>query len=459
MLSNMNIVLVLSDTLRRDYLPCYGNTTIIAPNVAAFARRSLVFDNFHAASFPTVPARADLMTGKYTFSYLDWGPLPQDEITLAETLSKAGLLTVGIADTPFLTRNGYGYDRGFQDFISIRGQRSGPEHDDVISLRQREEDYFAPQTFKTAIEWLERHHRQQFFLYIDTWDPHEPWDPPEYYVRPYYPAYAGENITPNYWYWKEDGYTEKDLEIARACYCGEISMVDRWFGLFINRLESLGLMENTVVLFTTDHGFYFGEHDQFGKKKFRWPGDLRFEEGFLKGYKVGDQFSYRSALHRELGHIPLLVYIPGAGHTRVPGLASIPDLTPTILELAQAPIPASVQAKSLLPLIERRENSIHDFVVTSSPLETIGDYQKVVDDQPRKVIELSPSTIITADWDMFYAARGDPVELYDARKDPRHLSDLASKNNGVVRKLHADFIHWLQAMGTPAPRLAPRLEL
>ncbi len=86
-------------------------------------------------------------------------------------------------------------------------------------------------TFRAASEWLERHARDQFFLYIDTWDPHEPWDPPDYYVRPYYPEYAGEVINPPYWDWREDGYTERQLEIAHARYCGEISMLDRWFGI------------------------------------------------------------------------------------------------------------------------------------------------------------------------------------------------------------------------------------
>jgi arylsulfatase A-like enzyme len=195
----MNIVLIISDTFRADHLPCYGNRTVIAPNLSSFAERSFIFDNFYSGSFPTVPARADIMTGKYTFTYMGWEPLPQNEITLASSLTEAGWLTTGIADTPFLVRNGYGYDRGFQDFLWIRGQRSGTEHDDVVSLRVKEEDYFAPRTFKTAIDWLERHHKEHFFLYIDTWDPHEPWDPPAYYVKPYYPDYAGEIVSPNYW--------------------------------------------------------------------------------------------------------------------------------------------------------------------------------------------------------------------------------------------------------------------
>ncbi len=116
-MKKLNIVLIISDTLRRDSLPCFGNKNIIAPNLSAFAERSLIFDNFYAGSFPTVPARADIMTGKYTFTYMGWGPLPQNEITLAGQLSEAGMLTTGIADTPFLVRNGYGYDRGLMSLF------------------------------------------------------------------------------------------------------------------------------------------------------------------------------------------------------------------------------------------------------------------------------------------------------------------------------------------------------
>ena len=458
-MEKLNIILIISDTLRRDHLPCYGNNSIIAPNLSAFAERSLIFDNFYAGSFPTVPARADIMTGRYTFTYLDWGPLPQNEGTLAGKLSESGFLTMGIADTPFLCRNGYGYDRGFKDFIEIRGQRSGPEHDDVISMRKSEEDYFAPRTFKTAIDWLERHHKDQFFLYIDTWDPHEPWDPPAYYVKPYYPGYAGEIVNPNYWNWKEDGYSKNDLAIARACYCGEISMVDRWMGLLIDRLETLGLAENTVVIFTSDHGYYFGEYDMFGKTRFRWPGNVGFEDGFLKGYKMGDQYSYRSPLHRELSHIPLIIHIPGTGHDRINGLSSIPDITPTIFELAGVPIPNTVRSKSMLPLINGRANKIHDFVVTSGSLESVGVIQKIVDDQPRKVVELSPSTITTQEWDLLYSVSGEPVELYNVKDDPNHTTNLSKENMGVVEKMHADYARWLQEMATPQDRLIQRLTL
>lgn len=455
----MNIVLIVADTFRKDHLPCYGNPAVIAPNLTAFAKDALVFDNCFAASFPTVPARADLLTGRYTFTYLDWGPLPQTEITLAQQLNRAGYLTFGIADTPFLIRNGYGYDRGFQDFQWIRGQRTGAELDDVRMQRRSEQDHFAPMTLKGAADWLERHSRDKFFLYIDTWDPHEPWDPPDYYVRPYYPDYAGERIAPNYWDWREDGFTERDLKIAHACYCGEITMVDRWFGILMERLVTLGLLSNTAIFFTSDHGFYFGEHGQFGKRRFRWPGNVPIEEGFARGLTLNQGMTYRSPLHNEVTQVPLLVSLPNAQPRRIDGLVSLPDLMPTILELADAEVPPSTQARSLGPLLRGQTNRGHDFIVTSAPFEEIGNVSKTVDDLGRETIEISPSTITDGTWDLLYAVHNAPVELYRTVEDPGHQRNVLAEGRQAAESLHARFANWLEQMGTQDKHLEPRRQL
>jgi arylsulfatase A-like enzyme len=444
----MNIILFISDTFRRDHLPCYGNTSIITPNFDAFAKRSLVFGDCYPASFPTVPARADILTGHYTFLYQDWGPLAQDEITLPQLLSGAGYLTMGVADTPFLLRNGYGQDRGFQDFISIRGQRTGPELDDVYSQMRLEEDRFAPRTLKTAADWLERHYKEQFFLYIDTWDPHEPWDPPAYYVKPYYPEYAGEVIGPCYWEYDADGLTRKDVDIAHACYCGEISMVDRWFGFLLERLRTLGILEDTAIIFTSDHGFYFGEHEQFGKRRFRWPDQLPFEEGWKHGWTEKQGFIYRSPLHNEVTQVPLLVFLPGEDHRRIPGLVSLPDLMPTILELAGVEIPGRVQAKSMLPLVRGERNPINDIIVTAAPFEDLGDVTRTVDDLQRVAKEISPATITDGEWDLLYGTyEAGQFELYRTREDPGHLHNLIDEHREAAVRLHARFVDWLRKNG------------
>ena len=455
----MNIICIVADTLRRDCLPAYGSQEVIAPHLTRFAAEAIVFEDCHAASFPTVPTRADIATGRFTFTYLSWGPLPPNEITLADLMTKAGYTTMGVGDTPFLIRNGYGYDRGFDDFIWIRGQREAAGRPDVTSQWVSEEDRFAPQTFQAAMDWIERHSNERFFLYIDAWDPHEPWDPPAHYVKPYMPDYKGEQVYPAYWDWKDAGYTQRDLEIGKATYMGEITMVDRWFGLLVDRLKSLGLYDDTAILFVSDHGFYFGEFGIFGKCRFRWPDNTMPVMEAMARFKQG-AISYRCPAHNELTRVPLFAKIPGYDHQRIAGLVSIPDIMPTMLELAGIEQPKRVQAKSLLPLVRGEADRLHDIVVTSHSLsDTAGNTTRVVDDNERKVMEVSPSTIRDGEWDFLYSLQGERIELYDARHDLQHQNNLADEKRGVCEMMHAKFVAWMDKMNTPAEYAAPRRRL
>lgn len=111
--------------------------------------------------------------------HLGWGPLPRAEETLPEILGNAGYTLVAVVDTPFFVRQGYGYDRGFRDFEWIPGQRTKTWGKTIQSERIRghwesEEDCFAPKTMITAEKRLEHFHEDKLFLYVDTWDPHEP---------------------------------------------------------------------------------------------------------------------------------------------------------------------------------------------------------------------------------------------------------------------------------------------
>jgi len=422
----MNIVLIVSDTLRQDHLGCYGNKYIKTPNIDRLAQRSVVFDRCYAGSFPTMPARADIFTGRWTHIYFDWLPLPQEEIILAQILSKSSYKTKAVVDTPFFIRNGYGYDRGFHDFEWIRGQDRG-SREDVRMQRRYESDYFAPKTMLAASRWLERHYKEKFFLYVDTWDPHEPWDPPRWYVERYYPDYDGKIVGPCYWFWREKGLTEEDLKKGHALYCGEITMMDRWVGYLLDSLEYHNLMDKTIIIFTSDHGFYFGEHGIFGK------------------CMVGPGFKwYRSPLYEEVARVPLLVYVPGVKAKRSDALVTLPDIMPTLLELAGISIPERVQARSLVPLLEGREEKGWDFVVTSFPLYMYGAASRIVDDRTREVIAPLPSTITTKEWTLIYSCEGQPAELYHLPSDSSQEKNLIHEEPEVASELLKKFVSRLE---------------
>lgn len=118
----MNFIVIVSDTFRRDHLGAYGNKWISTPHIDAFADKALVFDKAYSASFPTVPHRHDLMTGRFTATYMPWAPLPRDETVLAQVLSAAGYTTMMVCGCTHMLENGYHYDRGFEGFEWIRGQ-------------------------------------------------------------------------------------------------------------------------------------------------------------------------------------------------------------------------------------------------------------------------------------------------------------------------------------------------
>src|SRR5918912_3385114 len=109
MIDRPNVVVIVSDTFRRDHLGTYGNQVIRTPYLDEFARSAVVFDHHVVSSFPTMPARADILTGTFSYAHMGWEPLPRDLQTLPETLSKAGYLPMGFGDTPFYVRNGFGY--------------------------------------------------------------------------------------------------------------------------------------------------------------------------------------------------------------------------------------------------------------------------------------------------------------------------------------------------------------
>ena len=145
--------MIVSDTFRRDNLGCYGDNWISTPNIDCFAEEAIIFDNAYVGSFPTVPHRHDLVTGRYTFTYSEWAPLPQDETVLAGELGGAGYVTMMIADCPHILENGFHFDRGFDGWEWIRGQES-----DRWRTAPAEPEYFCPRE-KLRYGGVPRHQR------------------------------------------------------------------------------------------------------------------------------------------------------------------------------------------------------------------------------------------------------------------------------------------------------------
>jgi arylsulfatase A-like enzyme len=465
----MNVIWIVSDTVRRKDVGVYGNQKIRTPSIDDLAAKSVRFERHYAASFPTMPTRADFMTGRWTLSFMQWTPIPPGNVLLAELLRDADINTAAVVDTPFFVRDGMNYDRGFTTFNEIPDHyfvaKGGynPPHSPYRKLLERrppyplDSDCFAPKTFNKAMEWLTLNYKENFFLYIDTWDPHEPWNAPIYYTEPYWPGYDGEVIMPFYQYWKEvPGFTEEKLKKAHAAYCGEISMVDTWIGNLLRQVEYMGLMENTAIIFTTDHGFYFGEHGIFGKMLFaREPEEISTIASNVRS--VGSWA--RSPLYEEVAAIPLTIYVPGVEPGVYSGLTSVVDLMPTILDLFGQEIPSYVEGKSLLPSVKDTSKPGREHVITSCPFINAGDTDQLVDHLLRKCVVPSMATITTDEWSLLHDCEPGGSELYNLKSDPDQERNVISQNTGIARDLHKLLVEFMRDTNVPQRLVEPRLEL
>jgi arylsulfatase A-like enzyme len=223
----MHIILIISDTFRYDHISPNNKAKVDTPELDQLTADSVFFEKCYAGSFPTVPHRYDLLTGFYGFPFRGWERLRPDDVTLAEILLDYGYITQLITDTSNLLRRGYNFDRGYIGYHLVRGQERDigltkmnepirniipaektrhtfyfdghPQIDIsqwVNSHWRREEDRFAAQLGRIAANWIEDNYEEEnFFLHLDFFDPHEPWDPPEYLVQKYHPGYNGTPIT------------------------------------------------------------------------------------------------------------------------------------------------------------------------------------------------------------------------------------------------------------------------
>jgi arylsulfatase A-like enzyme len=470
----MNIIVIVSDTLRRDHLRCYGNEWISTPNLDRLAEQSVIFDHAYTASFPTVPNRRDIMTGRYTFTYSKWAPLPADETVLAEELGKAGYMTMMVADNPHILENGYHYDRGFEGFEWIRGQesdrwRTSPadpfypceknklRHPPGIRFHQRalhwwqyEEDTYVARTMLEAGRWLERNYRQhdKFFLYVDTFDPHEPWDAPEWYVQKYAdPNFEGARV--NYpIYGPCDYLTEAELQHCQALYAAEVTLVDRWVGHLLDQIEAMNLLENTLILFTTDHGFYHGEHGLIGKT-------------IISSEKMEMVWV---PLYEEVARIPFLAYMPGVEPRRESAFVQPVDIMPTLLDLNGVQKVETAHGISLLPLLQGKRMQTRDMVVTSPSIihKGLGGTRITVTTDEWSFI-CSPNSLPdragidkSVDGYLHYVGIHEfPSELYLLTDDPRQQRNVIDQYPDVASDLRKQIVDFLESINTSSTYVDP----
>ena len=353
----MNIIIIISDTLRYDHVGAHGNTWIKTPNMDRLAAESWVFDRNFAASYATIPHRTDVMTGRYGGPFHAWMPLRYDVMTLPRVLTDAGYCAQLINDTPHLINGGHNFDWPFNAWTFIRGAEvdrpwidsatEWPENwkpdplfdfidDSVLQhrmlatyarsnrKRKRDEDWNAAKLFLTASQWLrENASRDNFFLWVDCFDPHEPWDVPPEFAKMYVdsPGYDGRIDPREIGGRRHENMPEEAQRRIRAHYAGKVSWVDRWLGELLETLDDTGLSKNTAVIFTSDHGTNLYERGKFGK-----------------GYPVREQE----------GHTPFFVRTPNGGSGRSNIIVQPQDIFATVLGAVGVNMPEGIESYDVL---------------------------------------------------------------------------------------------------------------
>tara|TARA_B100000029_G_scaffold516037_1_gene626275 strand:- start:13693 stop:15027 length:1335 start_codon:yes stop_codon:yes gene_type:complete len=294
-----------------------------------------------------MPARREFMTGRYNFVYRGWGPIePYDDI-LPRELRKQEIFTHLLTDHyHYFELGGENYHTGFNTWDFFRGQENDwwashvdrmalPQHMGQLTqqnfgnrkLQQNEEEFSGPRTAQAAIDWLKTNQlADDWFLQVEIFDPHEPFYCTEKYRALYDDNYDG----PLYdWPSYEEVHENPDaIEHIRKCYAGLLTMTDHWIGRIFDTLDEIGLWDDTLVVFTTDHGTMLGEHDYWMKNIM--------------------------PLYNEIVRIPLIVSLPGnekAG-TRSSVFTQTIDLMPTFLDYFNVKSPPYTQGQSLKSLLD-----------------------------------------------------------------------------------------------------------
>ncbi|MDP7579084.1 MAG: sulfatase-like hydrolase/transferase, partial [SAR202 cluster bacterium] len=251
------------------------------------------------------------------------------------------------------------------------------------------------------------------------------------------------------------GLTEEMVRKAHATYMGEIAMVDTWIGFLLRRVENMGLMDNTAIIFTSDHGFYFGEHGGlFGKLTF----DTKPNGALYVHGEEGTTLDY-SPLYEELVKVPLLIYFPGALPSVSTGLSSAVDLMPTVLDMLGQAVPDFVDGESLLPRVADAVDVGREFVVSTIPFANPGETTRSFDHIERQLRASPVTTITSGDWSLLYSMDEGVSALHDLSVDPRQENDVISERPEVAKELHSYMLKFLRDTKTSDHLIKPRLQL
>lgn len=425
----MRVIMVMYDSLRRDILPCYGGCTVAMPNFDRLAAHTAVFDNSYVCSLPCMPARRELHTGRANFLHRSWGPLEPFDDSMPELLKLAGIHSHLSTDHyHYVEDGGATYHPRFSSWECFRGQESDtwvgncsekqqefapilmspqsqPER--LQNIRKKsgwqnmanrtrmrsEAEYPQTLTFGSGIRFIEDNVKcDNWYVQIETFDPHEPFDSPEVYQAawfdpdqpfiPDWPPYARAHENPEM------------IEKMRKKYYALAQFCDKSLGRVLDLMDAHDMWSDTMLIVNTDHGFLLGEHGWWAKNN--------------------------TLEYNEVAHIPLFIWDPRYGMAGIhkKELVQTIDLAPTVLEFFGLPIPEDMKGKPLGPVLEK-----------GSPIRRYGMYG----------VHGGPVTITDGRYVYMRAVRNPEERALEYTLMPTHMTGMFSRDELRGLRLHDGF--------------------
>ena len=392
-----NVIVLTIDTLRASKLRAYNRRSRVrTPALDSFAESATLFDRAQSAENWTKPSVASILTSLYPATHnakYDDSSLPAGALLVSEVLESAGFATAQFSANGYVSDR-FGFTQGFNHAVNYIRETRSTEAETV---------------FREAGDWIEAQVRRQraaeaeggtpprFFTYIQTIDPHVPYDPPGNFLEMYFEGpYTGQIRN------RSTGdllgraktnpptvvFTEEDQRRLEALHDAEISYHDHHLARFLTRIEQLGLNENTLFVITSDHGEEFNEHGSWGH-----------------GHSV----------YQELLHVPLMIRWPGVAPAgaRVPDVVTTMDIAPTMLEALGMPSPPDFEGRSLLGYLRGSP--------PPGPHVAFSDYQET-----RRVIRSHDAKLILRNSGTFV--------LFDLAADPGERRELDGRATPITMR-------------------------
>jgi len=400
---DFNIILISIDTLRADHLGCYNYPRNTSPSLDKFRENAVLFRWCIAQSSSTLTSHASMLTSlipSHHGAFFTRGQaLPDNTQTMAELLKQKGYRTISFNDGGQIAPK-YGLNQGFDRYESMSD-----------NLKAEHLNFYRVVT--KTMTWLDQNPDEKFFLFLHTYETHHPYTPKKRQLKLFESTYNGDlnwQITVEMIERINKGeikLTDEDKQHINNTYDAEIRSMDESFGLLIDYLKKKKLYDNTLIIFTSDHGEEFGEH--------------------------GTWAMHSHTLFNDQLHVPLLIKLPGSkfASRKVDHLVRGIDILPTVMDLLDEEMSKDFEGTSLVPLMKGIPPKKLVFTISQR------DMQKTYDS--------AYWSVTTRKWKLYDS------KLYDLLNDPGELKDIAGSHEDLKTNLQKYALKYIKRKNEKFP--------